>query len=100
MHNFTYKRADLYRKRWLEAISRCNALFSRYNELCVSIRDYENKNGWNCEDMTCYKALIDDRLLCEADLVEARVECRRSWREYYQEFPFLAAFENLGGDTY
>lgn len=98
MRDFRAKYADELRQKWLESLERCNKLFAYYNTLTdeiITLRD--SPVDIDDIDIRRYKDLIDQRLLCEADLVSARSECRKAYRDYYFEFPFLAAFEELGG---
>lgn len=98
MRDFRRATCDKLRQKWLESLALCNALFARYNDLCDEIKKYDFDLA-NEFDGRHFKNLIDQRLVVESELVAARVECRRAYHEYYYEFPFLAAFENLGGDT-
>lgn len=99
MRDFRRKYCDKLRQKWLDSLCRCNSLFACYNESCDIIAKLEEKPSLDEIDVRLYKQEIDNRLVLESELVSARDECRRNWHDYYFQFPFLAAFENLGGDT-
>lgn len=99
MRDFRRAHCDKLRQKWIDSLCRCNSLFARYNESCDIIAKLESKPSLDDVDVRIYKQEIDNRLIVESELVAARVECRRAYQDYYFEFPFLAAFENLGGDT-
>lgn len=99
MRDFRLEYADQLRQKWVDSLERCNKLFAYYNELTNEITNIrEGINDVADLDFIHYQDLVDHRLICEADLVAARSECLRAYDAYYFEFPFLAAFEEVGGD--